>query len=126
MAKRKKKRSAWIDLAIAGLIGSLLPAAAAWQSRVYSHQEAVTRQSDEREYKLEALRVEREKLREEQCAEATRYITDETPNAALSQQETRSVALAMLRRSQQCLLLPTPSTASVPRAPASEGTENRP
>jgi hypothetical protein len=109
MAKSsKKKRSAWVDLAIAGLISSMLPAAAAWQSREYSHQEAVTREANDRTYKLEALRVERDRLREEGCAAAARYLTDETPNPALTPQEVRSTALVMQRRADQCLL-PAPS-----------------
>jgi len=112
---RKKKRSAWIDLAIAGMISSMLPAAAAWQSREYSHQEAVTREADDRIYRLEALRVERERVREEGCAAAARYLADETPNPALTTPEVRSTALVMQRKAGQCLLpAPSPMPSSVP------------
>jgi len=116
MAKsRKKKRSAWIDLAIAGLISSMLPAAAAWQSREYSHQEMVARQANDQTYRLERLRVERDRLREERCAAAARYLMDETPNPALTPHEVRSTALVIQRAADQCLLpAPSPVSSSVP------------
>lgn len=119
---KKKKRSALVDLAIAGLISAIVPAAGAWQSRAFTHAEVVTRQADDQIFRMASLRLQRERALEHSCAAALSYLADERLNPAITKEKNRTLALAAERRASTCLL-PSPAGTKGPHPIVSEGDE---
>lgn len=121
MARRRKRRSAWVDLVIAGLMSSIVPAAGAWHSRNQAHAEAVTRQVDDQAYRMAALDLRRERSQADACDAARALLGDRTAGTLLNAAERRSLAVKAERKAESCLALPPPKAEAGPSpAPAKE------